>query len=58
LPRPRVAAVRRAIRCLLNAGFADEVPAPINDPGYAWRARDGGGGLTLRPSGQSRIGIG
>jgi hypothetical protein len=28
---------------VLNAGFAEEVPAPINDPGFARRTGEDGG---------------
>jgi hypothetical protein len=43
LPKLPVAAARQVVRSLLNAGFAEEVPAPMNDAGYAWHTgRDGG----------------
>jgi hypothetical protein len=48
LPKLPVAAARQAVRSLLNAGFANEVPAPMNDPGYAWRTGRDGGVLALR----------
>jgi hypothetical protein len=37
LPRLPAAAARQVIRSLLTAGSAEEVPAPIEDRGYAWR---------------------
>jgi hypothetical protein len=43
-----VAAARQVVRSLLNAGLAEEVPAPISDPGYAWHTGEGGGVLALR----------
>jgi hypothetical protein len=43
-----VAAARQVVRSLLNAGFAEEVPVPINHPGYAWRTGEDGGVLALR----------
>jgi hypothetical protein len=43
-----VAAARQVIRSLLNAGWAEEVPAPIDDAAYAWRTGEDGGALMLR----------
>jgi hypothetical protein len=48
LPRLPVAAARQVIRSLLNAGLAEEVPAPIDDAAYAWRTDEDGGVLMLR----------
>jgi hypothetical protein len=48
LPRLPVAAARQVIRSLLNGGLAEEVPAPIDDAGYAWRTGKDGGVLMLR----------
>jgi hypothetical protein len=48
VPKLPVAAVRQVVRSLLNADFAEEVPAPINEPGYAWRTGEDGGVLALR----------
>src|ERR1700722_19787789 len=48
LPRLPVAAARQVIRSLLNAGLAEEVPAPIDDAAYVWRTGDDGGVLMLR----------
>jgi hypothetical protein len=47
-PKLPVAAAQQVVRSLLNARFAEEVPAPISDPGYAWRPGDDGGVLALR----------
>jgi hypothetical protein len=47
-PKLPVAAARQVVRSLLNAGLAEEVPAPISDPGYAWRTGEDGGVLALR----------
>jgi hypothetical protein len=48
LPKLPVAAARQVVRSLLNAGFAEEVPAAISNPGYAWRAGEDGDVLVLR----------
>jgi hypothetical protein len=48
LPKLPVAAARQVFRSILNAGFAEEVPAPIDDPTFAWRAGEDGGVLALR----------
>jgi hypothetical protein len=48
LPKLPAAAARQVVRSLLNAGFAEEVPAPINDPPYAWRTGEDGGVLALQ----------
>jgi hypothetical protein len=48
LPQLPVAAARQVIRSMLNAELVVEVPAPINDPGYAWRTAEEGGVLALR----------
>src|SRR4051812_42924176 len=42
------AAARRVGPFLLNAGFAEAVPAPINAPDYAWRSGQHGDVLMLR----------
>src|ERR1700739_3229348 len=47
-PRLPVAAARQVIRSLLHGGLAEEVPAPIDDAGYAWRTGEDGGVLMLR----------
>jgi hypothetical protein len=47
LPKLPVAAVRQVVRSLLNAGFAEEVRAPTNDPGYAWRIGENVGGVIM-----------
>jgi hypothetical protein len=33
-PKLPVAAARQVVRSLLNAGFAEDVPVPINRPGH------------------------
>src|ERR1700760_4953361 len=48
LPRLPEAAARQVIRSLLARGLAEEVPAPIDDAGYAWRTGEDGGVLMLR----------
>ena len=50
LPRLPVAAARQVIRSLLNAGWAEEVPAPIDDAAYAWRTSEDSG-VVMRVSG-------
>jgi hypothetical protein len=58
LPKLPVAAARQVVRSLLNAGFAEEVPAPlVGDPGYAWRTGEDGDVLVLRatPLGIDRV---
>jgi hypothetical protein len=47
-PRLPAAAARQVVRSLLNAGLAEEIPAPIDDAEYGWREIDGGFGLMLR----------
>jgi len=47
-PRLPIAAARQVVRSLLQAGLADEVPAPIEDAGYAWRTGEDGEVLMLR----------
>jgi hypothetical protein len=41
-PNLPVAAALQVVRSLLNAGFAEEVPAAISHPGYALRTGEGG----------------
>jgi biotin operon repressor len=57
LPRLPVAAARQVIRSLLNAGLVEEVPAPIDDVGYAWRTGENGGVLMLRATKLGLAGI-
>jgi hypothetical protein len=59
-PHLPMAAVRQVTRSLLNAGLAEEVPAAINGPGYAWRTGEDGSVLVLRATalGLARIGDG
>jgi hypothetical protein len=47
-PKLPVASARQVVRSLLKAGFAEEVPAPVSDPGYAWRTGEDGDVLVLR----------
>jgi hypothetical protein len=47
-PKLPVAAARQVVRSLLNAGFAEDVPVPINHPGCGWRTGMDGGVLALR----------
>ena len=47
-PKLPVAAARQVVRSLLRAGFAEEVPAAISNPGYAWRTGEDGDVLVLR----------
>jgi hypothetical protein len=54
-PKLPVAAARQVVRSLLNAGFAEDVPVPINHPGCAWRTGMDGGVLALRAT---ALGIG
>ena len=41
-PRLPAAAARNVVRSLLNNGFVEEVPAPIEDAEYHWRTDDDG----------------
>jgi hypothetical protein len=56
-PKLPVAAARQAVRSLLNAGFAEEVPAPIEDPAYAWRTSDDVGVLMIRATALGLAGL-
>jgi hypothetical protein len=47
-PKLPIAAARQVVRSLLIAGLVDEVPAPIDDAGFAWRAGEDGGLLMLQ----------
>jgi hypothetical protein len=47
-PKLPIAAARQVVRSLLNAGLAEEVPAPIDEAGFAWRTGEDGGLLMLR----------
>lgn len=47
-PKLPVAAARQVVRSLLSAGFAEEVPTPMSDSGYAWRTGEDGDVLVLR----------
>jgi hypothetical protein len=47
-PKLPIAAARQVVRSLLNAGLVEEVPAPIDDAGFAWRTAEDGGVLMLR----------
>jgi hypothetical protein len=47
-PKLPIAAARQVVRSLLNAGLVEEVPAPIDDAGFAWRTGEDGRLLMLR----------
>ena len=47
-PQLPTAAARQVVRSLLNNGFVEEVPAPIEDATYTWRTTDDGLALMLR----------
>jgi hypothetical protein len=47
-PQLPAAAARQVVRSLLNAGLAEEGPAPIDNTSYVWRQGDDGCGLMLR----------
>lgn len=47
-PQLPTAAARQVVRSLLNNGFVEEVPAPIEDAAYTWRTTDDGAPLMLR----------
>ena len=47
-PQLPAAAARQVVRSLLNAGLAEEIPAPVEDAGYVWRQGDDGSDLMLR----------
>jgi Protein of unknown function (DUF3489) len=57
LPRLPVAAARQVVRSMLNAGSAEEVPAPIDDAAYAWRTGEDGGVLMLRATAPGLAGV-
>jgi hypothetical protein len=59
-PKLPIVAARQVVRSLLGAGLAEEVSAPIDDAGYAWRTREGGEVLMLRATalGLARVGEG
>ncbi|MGE4043573.1 MAG: DUF3489 domain-containing protein [Acetobacteraceae bacterium] len=47
-PQLPTAAARQVVRSLINNGFVEEIPAPIEDAAYTWRTNDGGETLMLR----------
>ena len=47
-PTLPAAARLQVVRSLLNNGLVEEIPAPIDDGAYAWRAGDDGTALMLR----------
>jgi hypothetical protein len=59
-PKLPIAATRQVVRSLLSAGLAEEVPAPIDDAGFAWRTGEDGSALMLRTTalGIARVGEG
>jgi hypothetical protein len=59
-PKLPIVAARQVVRSLLNAGLVEEVPARVNDAGYAWRTGEDGEVLMLRATalGLARVGEG
>jgi hypothetical protein len=59
-PKLPIAAARQVVRSLLGAGLAEEVPARVDDAGYAWRTSEDGEVLMLRATalGLARVGEG
>jgi hypothetical protein len=59
-PKLPIAAARQVVRSLLNAGLVEEVPARVDDAGYAWRTSEDGEVLMLRATalGLARVGEG
>ncbi len=47
-PQLPTAAARQVVRSLLNNGFAEEIPAPIEDAAFTWRTSDDAATLMLR----------
>ena len=47
-PKLPIAAARQVVRSLLIGGLVEEVPAPIDNAGFAWRTGEDGGSLMLR----------
>jgi len=58
LPTLPAAARQQVVRSLLNNGFVEEVPAPIDDGAYAWRAGDDGTALMLRATDAGLVAVG
>ncbi len=57
-PTLPTAAARQVVRSLLNNGFVEEVPAPIEDTAYTWRTTDDGSTLMLRATDAGLAAIG
>ena len=57
-PRLPAAAASNVVRSLLNNGFVEEVPAPIEDAEYHWRTDDDGVALMLRATDKGLEAIG
>ena len=57
-PTLPAAAARQVVRSLLNNGFVEEVPAPIEDSAYTWRTTDDGSALMLRATDAGLAAIG
>jgi hypothetical protein len=57
-PQLPTAAARQVVRSLLNNGFVEEVPAPIEDAAYTWRTTDDGSTLMLRATDAGLAAIG
>jgi len=57
-PQLPTAAARQVVRSLLNNGFVEEVPAPIEDAAYTWRTTDDGSTLMLHATDAGLAAIG
>ena len=57
-PQLPTAAARQVVRSLLNNGFVEEVPGPIEDAAYTWRTTDDGSTLMLRATDAGLAAIG
>ncbi|MGE0417714.1 MAG: DUF3489 domain-containing protein [Acetobacteraceae bacterium] len=57
-PTLPAAARLQVVRSLLNHGFAEEVPGPVNDTEYRWRTGDDGTVLMLRATDKGLAAIG
>ncbi len=57
-PQLPTAAARQVVRSLLNNGFVEEVPAPIEDAAYTWRTTDDCSTLMLRATDAGLAAIG
>jgi hypothetical protein len=57
-PQLPVAAARQVIRSLVHAGLVEEIAAPVDDAGFAWRTADDGAALMLRATATGLASIG